>query len=89
MIEHKPAILLKMVQFNLHPWLQKALELRTNVTAIYDSLPLEELVMLDTLTDSEFPGLRWVLRRQRGRYLLTIMHPKHLNKGPGEVRGEP
>lgn len=83
MIEHKPAILLKMEQFYLHPWLERALREKTNVTAIYDSLPLEELVMLDTVSDSEFPGLRWLLRRQRGRYLLTLMHPRHLDKGKG------
>jgi hypothetical protein len=89
MIEHKPAMLLKMEQFNLHPWIKRALQERTNVTAIYDSLPLEEMIMLDTLSDGELPGLRWVLRRQRGRYLLTLMHPKHLDKGAGEVQGEP
>ena len=88
MIEHKPAILLKMEKFYLHPWLERALREKVNVTAIYDSLPLEELVMLDTLSDNDFPGLRWLLRRERGRYLLTLLYPRHSDKSAVKVRGE-
>ena len=83
------AYLLKLEKFDLHPWLKRALAEGTNVTAIYDGLPLEELLMLDDLSNNELPGLRWVLRRQRGRYLLTILHPKHLEMTRDELKGEP
>lgn len=87
MQEHRPAILLRLNKFNLHPWLRTALEERTNVTAMYDSLPLEEMVMLDALSEGEYPGLRWLLRRQRGQYRLTLLFPTHVNKGRNQVTG--
>ena len=89
MREHEPAILLRLNKFNLHPWIRRALDEETNVTAIYNDLPLEEMVILDALSESKYPGLRWVLRRQRGQYMLTLLFPTHLSKGKGQIKGEP
>ena len=86
MIDHETAILLRLEKFDLHPWLQKAIEERANVTAQFDSLPLEEMIVLDNLSEGDYPGLRWFLRKQRGRYLLSLLYPRHLDKR--RVKGE-
>ncbi len=85
--EHERAFLIKVEKFDLSPWLRKALDESANVTAVYDGLPLEELLMLDNLSDTTYPGLRWNLRRQRGRYLLTLLHPHNIMGN--HVKGEP
>lgn len=53
----------------------------------YNFLPLDTIIALDE--ESQFvPGLRWVLRKQRGnKYELRVLRSKHLEKW--EVKGEP
>lgn len=53
----------------------------------YSFLPLDTIVALDELGE-EFPGLRWMLRKQRGHsYELRVFQSKHLEAW--EVKGEP
>lgn len=85
-IEREKPILLKLEILDLDPRLLKAIQEGHNVSAYYDDLPLEELLVLDTMT-GKYPGLRWVLRRQRNRYILTILRGHHLEKP--QVKGEP
>lgn len=56
------------------------------ITFTYGEIPIEELLILDTMTQ-QFPGLMFNLRKQRGaRYLLTIMPLRHVDKEV--VKGE-
>ncbi len=53
----------------------------------FNFLPLDTLVALDELSE-HYPGLRWVLRKQRGdRYELRVISSKHLEMW--SVKGEP
>lgn len=88
MEEHEPAMLLRIDKLELHPLLLKHILEGSNVTGIFDDLPLEQLLVLDTVSD-EMPGLRWILRKQRGRYLLTVLSTKHVDKSRKEVKGQP
>ena len=55
----------------------------------YNFLPLDTILILDELGEY-FPGLRWVLRKQRGfRYELRVLRSKHLEEDETEVKGEP
>ena len=57
------------------------------VSFTYSELPVEEMLILDDLALS-YPGLRFFLRKQRGRrYLLTVL-PVH-NPTQERVSGEP
>jgi hypothetical protein len=85
-MERQKPILLKLEELSLHPLLLDAIQKGTNVTGIYDELPLEELLALDDLRH-EYPGLRWILRKQRGRYLLTVLKGRKLDLE--HVKGEP
>ena len=51
-----------------------------------EELPLEEILALDECAH-QYPGLRFNLRKQRGKYLLTILPPRHI--GEENARGEP
>ena len=58
-----------------------------SAVAKIDFLPFTTIETLEEIS-SEFPGLRWVLRKQRGHnYELRVIRSKHLEEW--EVRGEP
>jgi len=62
------------------------------ITFRYVELPVEELMILDEMSRGDYPGLRFNLRKQRGRgqsYLLTILPSRHLERDRTEVKGEP
>ena len=83
----RKARLLHLEVLELHPRLLKAIQEGNNVSAVYNELPLEELLVLDSMLD-KYPGLRWVLRKQRdNHYVLTVLRGHHLEKP--EVKGEP
>lgn len=65
-------ILLRLEKLELDAPLLKAIEEGVSIKAIYDELPLEHILILDVLTD-EHPKLRFLLRKERGRYSLTIL----------------
>jgi hypothetical protein len=65
-------LLLRLENLELHALLLKAIEEGVSVKAVYDELPLEQILVLDMLTD-ERPSLRFMLRKERGRYSLTIL----------------
>jgi len=85
-IEREKPILLKLEILDLDPRLLKAIQSGNNVSAVYDDIPIEELLVLDSVAE-QYPGLRWVLRKQRGRYILTVLSGHHLTKP--KVKGEP
>lgn len=80
--------LTKLEILELAPEMLKAIQDGSNVTGIYRELPLEDILVLDQMS-SEHPGLRWVLRRQRDRYLLTVLQTKHLDGTREEIKGQP
>ena len=65
-------LLLRLESLELDTLLLKAIEEGASVKAIYDELPLEQVLVLDMLT-GERPTLTFVLRKERGRYSLTIL----------------
>jgi hypothetical protein len=69
-------LLLRLERLELDAPLVKAIEEGASIKAIYDELPLEQILMLDILTD-ENQKLRFVLRKERGRYSLTILGRQH------------
>lgn len=86
-IRKKPR-LLKLEILELHPKLLDAIQNGSNVTGYYQDLPVEDLLLLDQMS-SQYPGLRWVLRKQRQQYLLTVLQTKQLEKTREQVKGEP
>jgi hypothetical protein len=81
----------KLIKFDiltLDPRMLEAIQSGSNVTGIYSEFPLEDLLFLDEMT-KELPGLRFVLRKQRDKYLLTVLQTKHLDQTREDVRGEP
>jgi len=57
------------------------------VSFTYTELPVEELLILNELSE-QYPGLRFNLRKQRGRrYLLTLLPTRHINEE--KAKGEP
>lgn len=69
-------------------WWQRTIDRGIPLSFTYNELPFEELLILDEL-GGKYPGLRFNLRKQRGRYLLTILPSKYPEKGQDEVKGEP
>lgn len=70
-------------------WWSRTIAIGRPLSFRYGELPLEELLILDELSN-EYPGLRFNLRKQRGRgtgYLLTILPGKDMERE--EVKGEP
>lgn len=70
-------------------WWEETIDRGIPLSFTYDELPFEELLVLDELNRT-YPGLRFNLRKQRGRgkpYLLTILPSRHLEDE--EVKGEP
>ena len=65
-------LLLRLERLELDGPLLRAIEEGASIKLIYDQLPLEQILMLDILTD-ENQKLRFVLRKERGRYSLTIL----------------
>lgn len=59
--DREPPIILRLEHLVLDTPLVKAIEEGASVKAIYDELPLEQILMLDMLTD-ENPKLRFILR---------------------------
>lgn len=56
-------------------------------TAKYNFLPWDTIMALEELAPY-YPGLRWILRKQRGdRYELRVFSSKHLEEWV--VKGEP
>lgn len=56
----------------------------------YDELPTEELLVMEELSRSIYPGLRFNLRKQRGnRFVLTILPTKDPLLGVDKVKGQP
>lgn len=54
----------------------------------YTEIPVEELMACDEMSRT-YPGLRFNLRKQRGRrYLLTILPSRHMMEDENEVKGE-
>ena len=72
MADRESPITLRLEHLEVDAPLVKAIEEGANIKLIYDQLPLEQILMLDILTD-ENPKLRFVLRKERGRYSLTIL----------------
>ena len=68
-------------------WWKITIDRGIPLTFPYDELPIEELMVCDEMS-RVYPGLRFNLRKQRGRhYILTILPSKHIEFE--EVKGEP
>jgi len=68
-------------------WWQVTIDRGIPLTFPYEELPIEELMVCDEMS-KVYPGLRFNLRKQRGRrYLLTILPSKNIELEG--VRGEP
>jgi len=65
-------LLLRLEHLEIDAPLVKAIEEGASIKLIYDQLPLEQILMLDILTDEQ-PKLRFLLRKEWGRYSLTIL----------------
>ena len=70
--DRESPVILRLERLVVDAPLVKAIEEGASIKAIYDKLPLEQILMLDILTD-ENPNLRFLLRKERGRYSLTIL----------------
>lgn len=71
-------------------WWEETIDRGIPLSFRYVELPLEELLTIDELSKSLYPGLRFNLRKQRGeQYILTMLPTKHLTKERDEVKGEP
>jgi len=70
--DRESPIILRLEHLEIDAPLVKAIEEGASIKLIYDQLPLEQILMLDILTD-ENQKLRFVLRKERGRYSLTIL----------------
>ena len=72
-------------------WWEETIDRNMPLSFRYSELPLEELLVIDELSRSLYPGLRFNLRKQRGPggYILTMLPTKHLTKSRDEVKGEP
>jgi hypothetical protein len=67
-------------------WWQQTISQGLPLSFQYKELPVEELLVLDEYC-RRYPGMRFNLRRQRGRYLLTLLPSRHLEDE--EAKGEP
>ena len=74
--DRESPIILRLEHLEIDAPLVKAIEEGASIRLIYDQLPLEQILMLDILTD-ENQKLRFVLRKERGRYSLTILSRQH------------
>lgn len=72
-------------------WWEETIDRGIPLSFRYVELPLEELLTIDELSKSLYPGLRFNLRKQRGhgRYILTLLPTKDVEKDFGEVKGQP
>ena len=70
--DRESPIILRLEHLEIDAPLVKAIEEGASIKLIYDQLPLEQILMLDILTD-ENPKLRFLLRKERGRYSLTVL----------------
>ena len=87
--QRQRAKLTKLYKLELEPIVIQHILSGNHVTGEYDSLPLEQLLVLDEMAQ-KLPGLRFVLRKQRGdKYLLTVLQTEHLDKTREEIKGEP
>ena len=68
-------------------WWEMTVDKGIPLSFTYTELPTEELMVCDEMSKT-YPGLRFNLRKQRGRrYLLTILPSKHLEDD--QAKGEP
>ena len=68
-------------------WWEMTVDKGIPLSFTYTELPTEELMVCDEMSKI-YPGLRFNLRKQRGRrYLLTILPSKHLEDD--QAKGEP
>ena len=74
--DRESPIILRLEHLEIDAPLVKAIEEGASIRLIYDQLPLEQILMLDILTD-ENQKLRFVLRKERGRYSLIILSRQH------------
>lgn len=72
LVNRQHPLLLRLEWLELDAPLLKAIEEGATIKAIYDELPLQQVLLLGVLAD-EYPGLRWHLRKERDRYTLSIL----------------